>query len=243
VHTRNKVLTQLQFNQTQFSKINKAYFRKSVYYASYIDHYDYNKVKVTQKQTEREYRKATTGTKSTYSLARARERLYRLIECNIGKFGGHKPVFFTLTTKDQLREIKDSNKKIKACIRRVNRYLGYNVKYVIVPERHASSAIHYHGVFFNLPYVDVKFFRHELWGYGYVDLQLPRKIRSVSAYLAKYLTKDTKDNLQLNTKTYFTSRGLLKPIELYDSELPHGIVQIEQLVRLKDGIKTKYKKI
>lgn len=232
-----------QLRQTQFSQVNRIYYVKNVYYGDNCDTYDYSTVKVSFKQRERTTEKAKKYTKSDFAVQRARERVYRIIEANKKRFTNRKrrSVFFTLTTKDQIKDHKESNKKIKVFIRRLNEYCGYKIKYIIVPELHKSNAIHYHGVFFNLPYIPVRILSRDIWKYGYTDIQLPRKIRSIASYLSKYLTKDFQENTPKGTKTYFCSRGIVLPTTEFTTEHPQDIMYIADVRQHNYYIKTKYK--
>jgi len=222
-----------------FGRIKNIYDTKIISYGSYKDHYHYNQIKLSFSNERQDYTKARTGSKKHFSLARARENVYRIAAANVYRHGDFKPIFFTLTTTDQLTEYRVSNRKIKEFVRRFNHFLGYKVKYIIVPEAHKTGAIHYHGIFFNMPFVDIIYFKNHLWKNGYVDLQLPKKIKNTSAYLVKYMTKEFSENTPIHTKLYFTSRGLYRPESSFDYEPVSGkIVKEIQLKKLKI-IKTK----
>lgn len=204
------------------SSIKRLYTHKNIYYGSYIESSAYNKVQVTFNSSRVSFTKARVGSKKSFSLYRAKDRVFKLIESNVYRFGNYKPIFFTLTTEDQLSEYKQSNRKVKAFVRRLNLHTKIKLKYIIVPEKHKSGAIHYHGVFFNFPFVDIKYMHSYLWGYGSVDLQIARGVNSVSAYCAKYITEDFNVNTPLHTKTYFTSRGLFQPQTDFTASPPTG---------------------
>lgn len=237
--TRRRILIRATLRNIKWSNIKRIYYVRNTKYGAYCDSIEYNKVQVTFKQVRDNYAKSKEGQKSDRSLWRAREKIYQLVEGNIGRTG-KKPIFFTLTQADQEKDLKISNAKIKALMRRLKFFLGYSPSYIIVPEFHKSGAIHYHGVFFNLPFVHVEKFRYDLWKEGYVDLQLPKKIRSVARYLAKYLTKDTLLNLPKNEKSYFCSRDLLRPITDYTDQKPQDIIKPLEISRKSNGIKIKY---
>jgi len=232
-----------QLGQTQFSNVNRIYYIKNVYYGDNCDTYDYRTVKVSFKQGERSSEKKEALAKSDFAIQRARERVFRIVEANKKRFTNRKrkSVFFTLTTKDQLKDYKESNKKIKTFIRRLNEYCGYKVKYIIVPELHKSNAVHYHGVFFNLPYIPIRVFSSDIWKYGSTDLQLPRKIRSVSAYISKYLTKDFQEKTPKNTKTYFCSRGIVLHREEFTDHYPENIIETKDIRIYPNYLKIKHK--
>lgn len=234
----------VQLAQTQFSNVNKVYYIKNVYYGRYCDTYDYRTVKVSYKQAERTYRPPRPYKRSDFALARAREKLYRIVIANTERFANSKKtrtVFFTLTTKDQIKDHKESNKKIKSFVRRLNEYCGFKIYYLIVPELHKSNAIHYHGIFFNLPYIPIRTFSREIWGYGHTDLQLPKSIRNIASYISKYLTKSFSENTPKNTKTYFCSRGLIQPKEDYTDSYPSGIIETHEITVHRAYLKIKHK--
>jgi len=223
---------------TSPSTIKRLYTIKNIYYGAYIESTEYFKIKATFNSTRLDFGKNAKGSKREYSVTRAKDRLYKLVEANIGRHGKYQPIFFTLTSRDQCTEYKQSNRKIKEHIRRLNRYTNSKIKYLAVPELHKSGAIHYHGVFFNLPFIDIQYYHNYLWGYGHVDLQVSRDIKSMGAYMAKYLTKDFQVNTPLHTKTYFTSRGLLSPTEEFTVQEPQGT-----LYELETFINTSFVKI
>jgi len=215
------------------SRISKVYYVKNVYYGSYCDTYDYRSIKVSFKPNRGDYKKKKNSKKADFSVSRARERVYRIVRANEKRFTNRKDkkkaVFVTLTTKDQCTSYKQSNQKIKAFIRRLNEYCGYKVHYIVVPERHKSNAIHYHGVFFNLPFIPVRVLSRDIWKFGYTDIQVPRKIRNVASYIAKYLTKDFQANTPKNTKTYFCSRGLTLPRDDFTDSYPSEIIGVDEV--------------
>lgn len=223
--TRSQLLVRAKLRHSRLSNHIDYYYVKTVKYGIYTDIQDYKKIRIRFRSPKRTYTTRLENTKSTFSLRRSRETIYRLAEANKTchhRLKGQRTIFFTLTTKDQIKEYKQSNKKIKSFIRRLNKYCGYSIKYLIVPELHQSGAIHYHGIFFNLPYIPIKKFKEDIWTHGYVDLQFPRRIKNISAYIAKYLTKDFNSAVPVNTKTYFCSRGLSYPQVDFTDTPPSG---------------------
>jgi len=110
----------------------------------------------------------------------------------------------------------------------------------MVPELHKSGAIHYHGVYFNLPFIWVETFKNKIWKYGAIDLQVSRKIRDTASYLSKYLTKDYTKKTPKNTKMYFMSRGLIQPTEEFTSLPPRDTIKVLTITHKANGIKIKY---
>lgn len=235
---RNRLLARAELRHSRLSTVKRLYFVKNVRYGTYCDSTEYNKIQITHTQNRIDFAKGKKGTKSVRSLWRAREKVYQLVESNIRRTP--KAIFFTLTSKDQEKDLRQSNRKIKALMRRIKKFIGQSPKYLIVPELHVSGAIHYHGVFFNVPFIHVKQFRFELWKEGYVDLQLPKKIKSVSRYLAKYLTKDTLCNIPKNEKVYFCSRHLARPQVDYTNQKPDDTIKTLEVIPKNNGVKVKY---
>jgi len=239
--TRKRLIAKAELNKSIFKKrFHHIYYIKHISYGKFTEVYDYGKVQVAFATERIDYSKNPNNKKTEKSLYRVREQIYRIVEGNRGRHGKYKAVFFTLTDRDQQTNIKEANKSIKALMRRLKQTTGYSIKYIIVPERHKSGAIHYHGVFFNLPFIDIKFFKESLWKKGYVDLQLPKKIRSVAKYLSKYLTKDTFSSLPANEKAYFCSRGIFRPISLFTDQYPQNIIKPLKVEIKKKFIKTTY---
>jgi len=229
------------------NNVLKVYHVKNVYYGLYCDTYDYRTIKTTHRNTRTTTKKIGEFKKADYAIIRAREKLFRIVEANklpvrrsTKKNKQINSIFFTLTTSDQLHDYKESNKKIKGFIKRLNLYCGFKIKYLIVPELHKSNAIHYHGIFFNLPYIPVQHFSKLLWTHGSVDLSFPRKIRSISAYISKYLTEDFQRVTPKYTKAYFGSRDLILPTNEFTDHHPHDIVSTKAVESHQQYNKYKY---
>jgi len=111
---RARIVSTAQFQSSKFSKIKHVYFIKNTHYGNFCDTTEYNKIQVTFKSERDSYSKNKEGKKSDLSLWRAREKIYQLIEGNTrSNARGRKPIFITLTAKDQEQDIKKSNQKIK----------------------------------------------------------------------------------------------------------------------------------
>ena len=94
---------------------------------------------------------------------------------------------------------------------RLNYHVGHSLKYVSVVEFQKRGAVHYHAVFFNLSYIDNDELA-KIWSHGFIKINAIQHIRSIGAYVSKYLQKGVVDARLFNEKCYFTSRGLIKPI-------------------------------
>lgn len=164
------------------------------------------------------------------SLQRTDQRLRRLINANIGKHGSHTDKFITLTFKNNITDHDTANKEFRNFIRRLNYHVfkkQSGLAYIAVIERQDRGALHYHTIFFNLPYIPQKKLL-EIWRNKKDKRGLHVKridnINNVGAYVVKYIQKDLRalmfeNNDSLSTayakgkKLYFSSRNLYTPLE------------------------------
>ena len=131
------------------------------------------------------------------SLTRTRQTLRRTINANIDKWGRERPKFMTLTFKDNIQDHDVANKEFRAFIKRLSRkILGKQsgLKYTCVVERQARGAIHYHILFYNLPFIKHKELVN-IWSKGKDEKQGVRineikHFSNVGAYIVKYIEKD-----------------------------------------------------
>lgn len=153
------------------------------------------------------------------SLMRARRDLRRVVNANINKRGDDVTCkFVTLTFKDNVTDLDIANYEFKKFIQRLN-YEVYckkcsNLKYTVVIEFQKRGAVHYHVVFYNLPYVKADVIE-KVWNNGFIKINKIDDIDNVGAYICKYLTKNNDDERLRGRKCYFNSRGLKKPKEIY----------------------------
>lgn len=159
------------------------------------------------------------------TLTRAKTSLRRLINANIGQHGNNSK-FVTLTFAENVQDIKTANYEFKKFRQRLEYDLDIKLKYVVVIEFQKRGAIHYHALFFNLPYIENKRLA-EIWKNGFVKINKIDDVDNIGAYVTKYMTKEQQDEAKadrlIGQKSYFTSRGLMKPIEIIKKE------EIEQI--------------
>lgn len=180
-------------------------------------------------------------------MQRARTTLRRLINANIGQWVDSRgrpyvSKFVTLTFADNVTELAQANPEFKKFIKRLNRYVGYKVEYNAVPEFQKRGAVHYHVIFYNLSYIANKKLR-EIWNQGFVRVNNIDKVDNVGAYVCKYMGKDFGEVDKLKEqKCYFSSRGLLKPVEIKEKPRVQSIVGTlsEEFVRYKTQFDTEY---
>ena len=152
------------------------------------------------------------------TLYRARKTVRRLINSNVNAYGVEcKPKFVTLTFKDHIIDFDVANYEYTKFIQRLN----YNIfgqkksilKYTVVPEFTKRGRIHFHVVFYNLPYTKSSLVE-EIWGNGFIKINKIDQVDNIGAYICKYMVKELDDKRLEGKKCYFNSRGLYQPIEL-----------------------------
>lgn len=146
------------------------------------------------------------------SRSRAKNRLRRLISSNIAKWG-KVPILVTYTFKENLKDLDKANRIFRNYTQRINRKLGFKLKYLSVPEFQKRGAVHYHVIYFNLPYFEDIGFLERVWKQGMCKIEAVRKPKAIGFYLSKYLQKSIGDVRLMGKKSYTASKGLFKPIE------------------------------
>jgi hypothetical protein len=183
------------------------------------------------------------------SALRATQNIFDLVACNVNKWCEFNPIngkydgkkcrvkFLTLTFKENIQDMGKANEEFTL----FNKRLSYNLykvkknvlKYICVPEFQKRGAVHYHVIYFNLPFIKFELLL-SLWkenteGGAYIeDVSKDKKgqsIENIAKYVAKYVNKENsksesnfeiwKDKELLNKKRYFSSRGLYKPMTNY----------------------------
>jgi hypothetical protein len=228
------------------SRVSKAYQKKAIVYGNKIEVYEFQKCQVSFTNKRIYYQRKKDGIRSKASVNRARNTLFRLVESNIRAHGKYKPVFVTLTYSDNISQLRECNKNFKNFLKRLNYMIangsGESLKYVAVPEWQKRGAVHYHIVFFNLPYID-KFLLEDTWGHGTTNIQVVKKIRSMGAYLAKYFSKACHDSRLYGQKAYMCSRGLKRPIDIYGGQEVDEVVANATIKQRKEENFDSYKLI
>lgn len=205
----------------------------------------------------------TTEFARQISNYRSKRRIRQLIYANAYRWKNHrqrayKPVFVTFTFADNIQDPKQANKLYTAFVQRINYQLTKSkksyLKYLAVVEFQKRGAVHYHVVFFNLPYYhgNVHKFFADTWQNGFVKVNAVNDLQHLANYVAKYLTKNDRDERLDGKKYYFSSKGLHQPKEIYKVEeivqliknLPPDIQKNELIYNSYDGQKiiyTRYK--
>jgi hypothetical protein len=149
----------------------------------------------------------------TQSSYRAKTKLLNLIKGNIYHHK-EKPVFYTITQKENNTDLKASNYLFKKFIQRFNYKMGYQIRYVAVPEAQERGSIHYHMIIFNLPFLKASDIEQEVWKHGSVKIRLIERQYGLFNYLTKYFTKTFNDNRFRNQKRYFYSLENIQTVTL-----------------------------
>jgi hypothetical protein len=241
---------QIAYGGGEFTDI---YYRKLLVYGDFLELHTFGQVQMNKSLTDAEKRarrllsvKGKNGKKKRAdNVARTRQNVYRLVEANTEKDVSQ---FFTLTFRENIQDTKKANAIFRNFIRRVSYHFGIHVKYIVVLEFQKRGAIHYHGIFFNVPEMTKKDLQ-ALWlsDSPQVDIEYPKGIRSVGAYIAKYIGKDLNDVRLFDTKAYLTSRNLKRPVITTDDDTIDFILQnatmeeIAKVVNLRSEI-LKYRK-
>lgn len=164
------------------------------------------------------------------SLKRAKANLRRLINANVGQYGKEFIAkFLTLTFKENIQDIKQANYEFTKFIKRLNYHCfgtkKANIKYTCVIEFQERGAIHYHVIIYNIPYIKASEISN-IWGNGFIKINKIDDIANVGAYVAEYLGQvekgqghDIEDDRLRGQKSYFSSKGLFKPIEITDKKV------------------------
>ena len=192
----------------------------------------YHKPLYVHKNNRDNYKKSLEGQKRDDSISRTRITLYRLIRANIKQFGGVPAVFLTLTYADNQTSLKRGNADFRLFIKRLRYETRSNLRYVCIPEFQKRGAVHYHIMFFNLPFIAIRTI-DDLWPWGYSRIETTKNIKNVAAYMAKYLTKDLIHETLKGHRILMTSKNLLRPQE-WENQIStfldtHDILKVEYI--------------
>ena len=211
----------------------------SLYEYENVIKYGHKKVKDDERKEQKvEKPKENTIDSRRRSMYRSRQKLINLVyaNCEMYKMSHDKvylPYMWTLTFREDIRDIKEGNAEFTKFIKRLNYHFTQEkesfVKYVAVIEfqdLRRMGVIHYHCLFFNIPFLKHKKFE-EIWGNGYVQYESVNDSLSAAKYISKYMTKTFGDERLCGEKCYFASRGLKQPFII---RKPEDILVIRELL-------------
>lgn len=170
------------------------------------------------------------------NIRKSAKRIMELVKHNAGQYkksngAVYPPIFLTLTFEENVQDWDYANTEHTNFLKRLN-YRVYGKKcselaYISVPELQDRGAIHYHILFFNLPYID-KLEVQEIWGNGQTRIETEKmkdmQGENLGKYITKYMTKQfyskdkngeykfyySQDKWE-GKKVYFASKNLIKP--------------------------------
>lgn len=196
------------------------------YEKGYLKGYELSDVERAKKGRKKDSKSSEYVVNRGKVLQRARTRIRRLVNTNAGNYYDSRgnrifAKFFTMTFGENIQDIKYANNEFKKFIKRLNyQVLGEKksvLKYTAVIEFQERGAIHYHVIFYNMPFVRVNKLQ-EIWGNGFVKINAIDKVDNVGAYITKYMTKDNDDSRLQDEKCYFNSRDLKEPTIIDDTK-------------------------
>ena len=196
------------------------------------------------------------------TYARIKEKIFDIINCNDWSY------FITVTIDPKIidsSDVKTVMKKLSNWLHNKSKRRG--LKYILIPERHKSGAIHLHGLINDVLHMDesgtvlipnyekpVKIktakklnvstseckivYNIKDWNYGFTTaIGLYGDLSALSVYLCKYITKNT---TRIFGKYYWSSQDIKREpnIILYD-EYYYNTEGYEKEIK-KLGIKLKY---
>lgn len=152
----------------------------------------------------------------------------------------YNPAFITITYRKQEEDLEYSNREFSKFMQRFNYFLQNKIErkisYIAVIEFQKRGAIHYHFLVYDLPYIPKIYDQlRPLWKHGSLNHKSVQNIKHIGNYVCKYMIKDVEDDRLTGRKCYFTSRSIIKPIRLRNSEatkelkemLPTEFIQFE----------------
>lgn len=241
------------------NEVIRVYRRKLIVYGDNYMLYVYRRPKVIFSTPKKSKPKQMNKERDNTSFWRAKRNLIRLIACNADS-SSTKPTFWTFTFDPSrcgdVTKLRTANFYFKMFRQQLTRKLGFKPKYIAVPEFQKNGNVHYHVIFFNLPFIVpdnmvydknphllsrqvYTFAMNDVWIYGYTDVQLLTGVHNISLYLAKYMSKSFDShtgNKTYGEKLYFSSRDLKRPEEYYNEiEISH--ILNEQKLKIESQAK------
>jgi len=163
----------------------------------------------------------TSGQRRVDNLRRVQQEVRRIVETN-ATTTNEVIKFVTYTFAENVTSVPEANRRWRLYCKRFQRRFGRQ-PYLCVTEFQKRGAVHFHVLYFKLPFVrNLKYIlggpntsrvSEGLWGEGFVHVKGISHVRSVSAYVSKYITEETHDKRLAGRKAFFCSRGLPRPVE------------------------------
>jgi hypothetical protein len=158
------------------------------------------------------------------NIKRAVANVRRLVQCN-QEDQTEKPKFLTLTYRENIQDLSRTNPDFTLFTRKVRDTYG-DMQYIAVPEFQERGAVHYHALFFNLPFIqDFKGEMARVWPHGTTKIEAVRSMNAMPRYISKYMTKSLADKRTSGRRSFFTSRNLHRPIVVHNQERANQIIE------------------
>jgi len=164
-----------------------------------------------------------------HNIYRLKRQVKHILQANAAQYRNSenvsfRPIFITFTFTENIKELKTANALFSKFTKRLNYQVfgakTARLKYLAVPEFQKRGAVHYHVIYFNLPFIkNVYDFIKTTWGNSenYPVVKTIKNLNHLTSYVSKYFTKSGEDSRYFGEKRFFTSRGLFRP-ETYRHE-------------------------
>lgn len=180
-------------------------------------------ITLTDKQVQALERLQKEKNKTNKSIKKSKQKLRRTINSNLNQYK-ELDKFLTLTYGYTQQDRDIAYHDLKMFIKQLRRkFPDNNIKCISVMEKQNGDRIkdkiklptenlHWHILVFNMPYVDQSILT-KWWGKGFIWINALYKYKDIAGYLVNYLGDDELLNLK-NKRSYTTSKGLKKPLEI-----------------------------
>jgi len=192
---------------------------------------DYKRPVYIYSDPDREPRVINPDTpRSDFAVSRTRYTLYHLIRCNQQNVN----IFVTLTYQENVLDLKRAKRDFSLFIKKLSYETSTSLKYICVPERQKRGAVHFHCLFFNLPFRPLSVFK-SIWPHGDARFERSRQLRSIASYVAKYVTKNSFD-FPKGTRIIMRSRNLIIPKVIIEGLAPWpDVIDYREPVQITTG--------
>ena len=207
-------------------------------YGQSIDCWFYDKKIINSNIRRHKVKREKKPSDPMVSFRRSKSKARKIINCNAWKWFDDSrkpflPVFVTLTFAENIQNLTQANRMFSKFIQRLNYEVfhkkGARLVYLGVVEFQKRGAVHYHIIFFNLPFIQNI---REIWDEGRVDVKAVWTLREVINYVSKYMVKEASDGRLRGKKRFFTSRKILRPVNIRSYSVARNV---------KDKLKSRLK--
>jgi len=158
--------------------------------------------------------KEQQATKRRDNAQRSRNAFRRLVSANLRD--NENPIFCSFTFNEEFKQLRDTARFFNIFTTRMRRVFGTEFRYIAVPEFQKSGRVHYHALFWGLPFYIASRERQDrtiakIWHKGFVDIIETDGSPKLASYMAKYMTKAVLDPKLWCQKAYFASKNVFRP--------------------------------